>query len=81
VPGARQTLLLLRRHAVRDVLQLLSHGAANRHMAETKMNKESSRSHCVFTCVVESKTTEDGMVNIRTSCLNLVDLAGGWGGA
>jgi Kinesin motor domain len=47
----------------------------------TKMNKESSRSHCVFTCVVESKTTEDGMVNIRTSCLNLVDLAGGWGGA
>lgn len=40
------------------------------------MNKVSSRSHCVFTCFLESRTVEDGVTNIRTSCLNLVDLAG-----
>ncbi len=58
------------------VMQLLSAGAQNRHVAATKANADSSRSHCVFTCVVESKCTEDGVTSIKTSCLNLVDLAG-----
>jgi len=58
------------------VLQLLSDGAQNRHVAATKANADSSRSHCVFTCVLESKCTEDGVTSIKTSCLNLVDLAG-----
>ncbi len=57
-------------------MRLLSAGAQNRHVAATRANADSSRSHCVFTCVVESKCTEDGVTSIKTSCLNLVDLAG-----
>jgi hypothetical protein len=30
-------------------------GAANRKVAATNMNRESSRSHSVFTCVIESQ--------------------------
>lgn len=62
--------------AAQGVLQLLAEGAQNRHVASTKANADSSRSHCVFTCVLESKGVEDGVTSIRTSCLNVVDLAG-----
>ncbi|KAL0021379.1 hypothetical protein WJX77_010218 [Trebouxia sp. C0004] len=58
------------------VLRLLCDGAQNRHVAATKANADSSRSHCVFKCVVESKCIEDGVTSMKTSCLNLVDLAG-----
>lgn len=34
---------------------ILSQGAANRKVAATNMNRASSRSHSVFTCVIESK--------------------------
>lgn len=41
------------------------------------MNKESSRSHCIFTIVIEnSQTDENGQIQIRKGKLNLVDLAG-----
>lgn len=30
-------------------------GAANRKVAATNMNRASSRSHSVFTCIIESK--------------------------
>ncbi|XP_078206746.1 kinesin-like protein KIF15 isoform X5 [Callithrix jacchus] len=40
------------------------------------MNRESSRSHAVFTITVESMEKTNDIVNIRTSLLNLVDLAG-----
>ena len=40
-------------------------------------HRESSRSHSVFTCSVESKTTDaNGITNILHARLNLVDLAG-----
>lgn len=45
-------------------------------MASTSMNRESSRSHAVFTITVESMEKSNETVNIRTSLLNLVDLAG-----
>lgn len=51
-------------------------GWRNRRVASTSMNRESSRSHAVFTMTLESKETGQGVVNIRTSQLNLVDLAG-----
>ncbi|KAF5835177.1 hypothetical protein DUNSADRAFT_7806 [Dunaliella salina] len=38
---------------VDDVLTLMRHGAENRHTGETRLNRESSRSHSVFTCTVE----------------------------
>lgn len=59
-------------------MQLLSKGASNRHVAATKANTDSSRSHCVFSCVLESKCTEEGVTSFRTSCLKLVDLAGAY---
>lgn len=51
-------------------------GWRNRRVASTSMNRESSRSHAVFTMTLESKETVNEVVNIRMSQLNLVDLAG-----
>ncbi|KAM8758534.1 kinesin-like protein KIF15 isoform 2-T2 [Rhynchonycteris naso] len=56
--------------------QVLSGGWRNRRVASTSMNRESSRSHAVFTITVESMEKSNETVNIRTSLLNLVDLAG-----
>ncbi|KAG9131879.1 hypothetical protein Leryth_019134 [Lithospermum erythrorhizon] len=62
--------------SARDVIQQLVQGAANRKVAATNMNRASSRSHSVFTCVVESKWESQGVTHHRFSRLNLVDLAG-----
>ncbi|KAG6535452.1 hypothetical protein ZIOFF_000425 [Zingiber officinale] len=63
---------------INDVNQLLMKGLANRRIGATRINMESSRSHCVFTCIIEShsKSTVDGLISIKTSRINLVDLAG-----
>ena len=45
-------------------------------MAATHMNSESSRSHSVFTCIIESCWEKDSMTHFRFARLNLVDLAG-----
>ncbi|KAJ9561218.1 hypothetical protein OSB04_006378 [Centaurea solstitialis] len=63
-------------HTVGDILKLLSQGSANRRVAATNMNRESSRSHSVFTCVIESRWEKDSTSNLRYARLNLVDLAG-----
>ncbi|PIN14199.1 Kinesin-like protein [Handroanthus impetiginosus] len=63
-------------HTVGDILQLLSQGSSNRRVAATNMNRESSRSHSVFTCVIESSWEKDSTANFRFARLNLVDLAG-----
>ncbi|XP_066395400.1 kinesin-like protein KIN-12E isoform X1 [Miscanthus floridulus] len=62
--------------SVEDVMLLLLQGVANRKMAATNMNSESSRSHSVFTCVIESRWESDSMTHLRFGRLNLVDLAG-----
>ncbi|XP_027769899.1 kinesin-like protein KIN-12C isoform X3 [Solanum pennellii] len=62
--------------SVDDVLRILLQGAANRKMAATHMNTESSRSHSVFTCNIESCWEKDLMKHFRFGRLNLVDLAG-----
>ncbi|GAQ79907.1 hypothetical protein KFL_000410070 [Klebsormidium nitens] len=55
----------------------LRRGSANRHVGMTAMNAESSRSHAVFTVVVESQRRgEKGMMTKRISRFYLVDLAG-----
>ncbi|GAY35576.1 hypothetical protein CUMW_017130 [Citrus unshiu] len=61
---------------VNDVVKLLLQGAANRKMAATYMNSESSRSHSVLTCIIESHWEKDSMTHFRFARLNLVDLAG-----
>ncbi|XP_052187875.1 kinesin-like protein KIN-12E [Diospyros lotus] len=62
--------------SARDVIQQLVQGAANRKVAATNMNHASSRSHSVFTCVIESKWDSQGVTHYRFARLNLVDLAG-----
>ncbi|XP_076431643.1 kinesin-like protein KIF15 isoform X8 [Peromyscus maniculatus bairdii] len=59
-----------------EAYQVLSRGWRNRRVASTSMNRESSRSHAVFTITIESMEKSSETVNIRTSLLNLVDLAG-----
>ncbi|KAI4335052.1 hypothetical protein L6164_013735 [Bauhinia variegata] len=61
---------------VNDVLKLLLQGNANRKVAATHMNSESSRSHSVFTCIIESRWEKDSLSHFRFARLNLVDLAG-----
>ncbi|PNX96039.1 kinesin-like protein KIN12B-like, partial [Trifolium pratense] len=63
---------------VKDVNQLLMKGLLNRTVGATSVNSESSRSHTVFTCVVESrcKSIADRTSRFKTSKINLVDLAG-----
>ncbi|OMO77011.1 hypothetical protein COLO4_25387 [Corchorus olitorius] len=62
--------------SARDVIQQLIQGAANRKVAATNMNRASSRSHSVFTCIIESKWDSQGVTHHRFARLNLVDLAG-----
>ncbi|TYH69939.1 hypothetical protein ES332_D05G085500v1 [Gossypium tomentosum] len=62
--------------SARDVIQQLIQGAANRKVATTNMNRASSRSHSVFTCIIESKWESQGVTHHRFARLNLVDLAG-----
>lgn len=62
-----------------DVLALMRKGAENRHVGETRLNRESSRSHSVFTCTVEkSSKASNGCNSLICSRLNLIDLAGRW---
>ena len=70
----------LREEAVtsyRDMMQLILRGAKNRHVGETSMNRESSRSHSVLTTTIESKSMSNtGVWNMKTSRFHIIDLAG-----
>ena len=87
--GARR----VRRGAHRDrgrcsesaAMQLLARGLRSRHVGATKMNRESSRSHAVFSLYVQSSSEASTSaaavpsprrVIARSSRLALVDLAG-----
>ena len=60
-----------------DVLRLIQRAQQRRQTGETKMNKASSRSHCVFTLTVSStRVTSDGGSMECKGKLHLVDLAG-----
>ena len=57
---------------------VLNKGLHNRTVGATNMNAQSSRSHSIFTCVIEMSTRDEatGKDLIRAGKLNLVDLAG-----
>eukprot|EP00775_Hariotina_reticulata_P013682 gene13682-13804_t len=57
-----------------EALNLLFLGDTNRTISETPMNQASSRSHCIFTIMLEARRPGSDLV--RRSKLNLVDLAG-----
>jgi hypothetical protein len=49
----------------------------NRKVGETAMNKDSSRSHSIFTIYIETaEGNNDGEQKFKVGKLNLVDLAG-----
>ena len=57
--------------------ELLVRGMENRHVASTKMNSQSSRSHLIFTIFLETSCDNgDGKFKLRSSRLNVIDLAG-----
>jgi len=63
--------------SVAEIVQLMALGFKNRRTAETSMNKDSSRSHSIFTVYVESSELDEKKnVRIKLGKLNLVDLAG-----
>ena len=59
-----------------EIYGILATGSRNRHVGCTSMNKESSRSHSVFTLTIECKQIREGLVNFRKSQFHLIDLAG-----
>jgi kinesin family protein 3/17 len=61
-----------------DLFAMLARGQKQRKVGETAMNKGSSRSHSIFTIIVESSTTDPatGAKTYKQGKLNLVDLAG-----
>ncbi|PBC34117.1 Kinesin protein KIF6 [Apis cerana cerana] len=59
---------------IEDALELLLLGDNNRITAETPMNPQSSRSHCIFTIVVSTK--QFGAEQYKRAKVHLVDLAG-----
>uniref|UniRef100_A0AC34FWY7 Kinesin-like protein n=1 Tax=Panagrolaimus sp. ES5 TaxID=591445 RepID=A0AC34FWY7_9BILA len=59
---------------VNECMQVLKFGLKQRKTAETLMNRDSSRSHAVFSLTLITENFEEK--SIRKSRLNLVDLAG-----
>ncbi|OEU06917.1 kinesin-domain-containing protein, partial [Fragilariopsis cylindrus CCMP1102] len=60
-----------------ELLVLMQRAHEQRHTGETDMNKESSRSHCIFTLRIESKRKlMDGSILEIGGKLHCVDLAG-----
>ena len=60
-----------------DLENLLNKGQRNRSVASTNMNRESSRSHAIFTAYIRTITVDkDTQKMVRSSRLNIVDLAG-----
>ncbi|XP_075276081.1 kinesin-like protein KIF9 isoform X3 [Opisthocomus hoazin] len=59
-----------------DALNLLFEGETNRVIAEHALNRNSSRSHCIFTIYIESRFRVFSNIKCINSKINLIDLAG-----
>src|SRR6185503_9866344 len=60
-----------------EIFRILERGLQQRSVAETNMNKSSSRSHCIFSVIIHTKeSTPEGEDLLKVGKLNLVDLAG-----
>jgi kinesin family protein 6/9 len=57
-----------------EALDLLFVGDTNRATASTELNQNSTRSHCIFTIMLEKRQV--GVDTVTRSKLNIVDLAG-----
>ncbi|XP_069552672.1 kinesin-like protein KIF9 [Brachyistius frenatus] len=63
-------------HSEEEALYLLFEGEMNRIIRANALNKTSSRSHCILTVHIESRSRTLSDAKYVTSKLNLVDLAG-----
>ena len=59
-----------------EALNFLFEGETNRTVSAHQLNKESSRSHCIYTIHLESKSRTESQEKVISSKLHLVDLAG-----
>eukprot|EP00743_Colponemidia_sp_Colp-15_P002044 GILK01002218.1.p1 GENE.GILK01002218.1~~GILK01002218.1.p1 ORF type:complete len:798 (-),score=158.56 GILK01002218.1:119-2200(-) len=59
-----------------EALNMFFEGETNRTISEHLLNKSSTRSHCIFTIHIESRSRVESSEKVTTSKLNLVDLAG-----
>jgi kinesin family protein 6/9 len=59
-----------------EALHLLFEGEMNRSISEHQLNSNSTRSHCIFTVYLESRSKVESSERVIYSKLNLVDLAG-----
>lgn len=59
-----------------EALNHLFEGETNRTISAHQLNKESSRSHCIYTIHLESKSRSESKEKVIHSKLHLVDLAG-----
>lgn len=81
-PGVKRGLAVDRLEEVpvnnpQDILNILSIAVKKRRTAETLLNRQSSRSHCIFSVTIHMKETNiEGEDVIKIGKLNLVDLAG-----
>ena len=72
IEGAKEEVI----NSPSEAYEVYERGSLNRHVAETSMNRESSRSHSVFTLFIQSKQRVGEIIDVRESRFNLVDLAG-----
>lgn len=59
-----------------EAIAMIFEGETNRTISEHKLNKASSRSHCVFTVHLEIRSRVESSEKVIISKLHLVDLAG-----
>ena len=62
--------------APKDMIELMLRGRELKVIKGHNMNERSSRSHCIFTIIVENSTNDENGEHIKKGKLNLVDLAG-----
>ncbi len=51
-------------------------GETNRTICQHKLNKKSSRSHAIFTIILEARSRVESSEKVLVSKLSIVDLAG-----
>lgn len=59
-----------------EVVEILLEGTKNRKVSSHELNKDSSRSHSIFTIYVISEFMQDGQIMKKYGKVSLVDLAG-----
>jgi hypothetical protein len=61
-------------HSAKETMEKLQQGSKRRHVTGTSMNSESSRSHMIFSIVIDTKNPQSGASS--RGKISLVDMAG-----